>query len=68
MVIWMGHQQDWSWLHSVDSLLLNVAHNSRGGCGSGMMCLYDLVPVTLRVLGVAVALVLLVCLPPGDDR
>ncbi|RFD24713.1 phosphatase PAP2 family protein [Mycobacterium uberis] len=77
--MWIGYQQDWGWLHSVDWSLLNAAHDI-GVKHPVWVWFWDdvsfvLGPITWRVLGIAaavvalvmrkvrVALLLLVCLP-----
>lgn len=82
LVMWVGHQQNWGWLHSVDWSLLNAAHDI--GIKHPMWVRFwddvsfALGPITWRVLGVAAvvialvrrnvraALLLVVCLPLGS--
>ncbi|WP_454561133.1 phosphatase PAP2 family protein [Mycobacterium haemophilum] len=79
VVMWMGHQQDWGWLHGVDWSLLNATHDI--GVKHPMWVRFwddvsfALGPITWKVLGVVAAVValvlrkvraallLLVCLP-----
>jgi membrane-associated phospholipid phosphatase len=62
-LLWVGHRQDWGWLHTIDWSLLNPAHDI-GVKHSGWVRFWDAVsfvlgPVPLRTLGLVVALVLL---------
>jgi membrane-associated phospholipid phosphatase len=63
-LLWVGHRQNWGWLHTIDWSLLNPAHDI-GVTHSGWVRFWDAVsfvlgPVPLRTLGLVVALVLLV--------
>ena len=63
-LLWVGHRQNWGWLHTIDWSLLNPAHDI-GVKHSGWVRFWDAVsfvlgPVPLRTLGLVVALVLLV--------
>jgi membrane-associated phospholipid phosphatase len=63
-LLWVGHRQDWGWLHTIDWSLLNPAHDI-GVKHSGWVRFWDAVsfvlgPVPLRTLGLVAALVLLV--------
>lgn len=78
-VMWVGHSQDWGWLHSFDWSLLNAAHDI-GIKNPAWVRFWDgvsliLGPVVLRPLGllaamvalakrkIRIALLLLACLP-----
>ncbi|OBK55900.1 phosphatase PAP2 family protein [Mycobacterium kubicae] len=60
-VLWVGHRQNWGWLHTVDWSLLTPAHDI-GIKHSGWVQFWSVVsfvfgPIPLRLLGLAAALV-----------
>lgn len=63
-VLWVGHRQDWGWLHDFDWALLTPAHDigikNTGWVHFWVGVSLVLGPVPLRVLGFAIAVILLV--------